>query len=174
MNPNEHTCAQNIIDILDQQYRIDVKNTIKNYFKISYSVVFEKKQLRLLNSIADPGRREQLRRQLPSWDGFKTAAYTARKEGLHKGPEAIDDIDTELLRSAKLDPSKYILAQDLTAGVVLFGTRTLCQEFVEASFKSLDGTYQIDPINFIKGCISGLTREYGRRKHFIFKKWIFI
>ena len=54
-------------------------------------------------------------------------------------------MDFELLKTSKRDPEKCILGEDRKAGVFLFGTRTLCQEFAESSFKSSDGTFQITP-----------------------------
>ena len=79
---NDHTGSQNKIDVLEQEFRNEVKNTMANDHKTPYAAVFEKAERKLLNRIQDPDTRAQLRQQLPSRSGFKTAAYTAKKQGI--------------------------------------------------------------------------------------------
>ena len=81
-----------------------------NDHKTPYAAVFEKAERKLLNRIQDPDTRAQLRQQLPSRSGFKTAAYTAKKQGIPKGPDSIEEIDFEILKTEKCDLEKYILS----------------------------------------------------------------
>ena len=66
MEENDHTCSQNKIDVLEQEIRNEVKNTMTTDHKTPYAAVFESAERKLLNRIQDPDTRAQLRQQLPS------------------------------------------------------------------------------------------------------------
>ena len=57
MEENDHTCSQNKIDVLEQEIRNEVKNTMTTDHKTPYAAVFESAERKLLNRIQDKKKR---------------------------------------------------------------------------------------------------------------------
>ena len=110
MEPKTHCCGQNEVDILNEKFKLLIKEKMKDSIKANFQTTYDTSRITFAQNIPDPHRREEFLQTCPTANSYRSSANRARTKRIPVAPKSYHDVNFGLI-GGNTDYTEFILAQ---------------------------------------------------------------